>query len=762
MVAAQKKIPAPTATLARKQPSEFIGATGTTIYGGYYSEEYLNELRGKAGCEVYDEMRRSDAQVKMILSAIKNPIKSSTFAHEPVKGDAESEKIAEFLDWQWFKCDHFDFGQFLAEALTFLEFGFSIFEKLYRVSEHPELGLVHTLRSLGFRKQATIERWLVDPARGLTGVEQYAYGDTVRSGAHNCVIPIEHLIVFTNDKEGDNHEGTSLLRACYGAWFRKNLYLKLNAIGIEKASIGVPVGKYPKGTADSSELDKFIACLQNFAVHENSYLLFPDGYHCDIVKNDFDSEKVLESIRYEDAQMSKSILFQFLELGTNSSSGSFALGADQSDIALSAIQFIGDMVCQKVNEINRELVAMNFGPVANIPKVKCTGINQKAGREVADIIKVLVEAGAIKADEGLEEHVRKLYALPKKAEDAGDTDDEDETAERPTKPDLKVVEQKPVVEAAEKRRATCLSETGELVPFRPLTKYEAVLNLAENVREFDAEHANLHRTMKARLALMAEQAIRNLGRMIAKKDQSRAEAAANLRVEYASYRKALQQALGSIVALGSEQAHRELTKKLGDKAELAESFARNTEYLPEHVKAALVLQSEMQAEAQATELRKRIAFKVMSAEDGNLDNAKLIAQLETDIEAYIASNAVESAARTMTAQAINRGRDGFFFDKKNLRDIQGFQYSAVLDSSTTDICLALDQKVFKPGEQDDSLRPPNHHGCRSILIPITVREDKPDYTGLDVDPTNPSLVDEYERRGSSPPDLATIKKSRNI
>ena len=55
-----------------------FGSTGTEIFAGYYAEDYLDALKNNERADVFDKMRRSDPQVKMCLSAVKNPIKSAT------------------------------------------------------------------------------------------------------------------------------------------------------------------------------------------------------------------------------------------------------------------------------------------------------------------------------------------------------------------------------------------------------------------------------------------------------------------------------------------------------------------------------------------------------------------------------------------------------------------------------------------------------------------------------------------------------------
>lgn len=787
--------------------SKFVGSTGTTVYGGYFSEEYLQDLVGRSGAEIFNKMRRGDGQMGMVMRAIKNPIRSAKFCHEAATDDERDVEIARFLDWVWFENPYVSFRQLLNEALTFLDFGFSIHEKIFTTIDHPEFGLSTILAGLGFRKQTTIERWVIDGKRGLTGVDQVAFGDTVPAGSQNVFIPVENLLIFTNDQEGDNYEGVSILRNSYGPWFRKNLYLKLVGIGIEKASIGTPIGKYPKGAEDEHR-DGFIAMLGDFSVHEKSFIACPESYSVEVVKIPFDSEKVMAAITYEDGQMAKSTLFQFLELGQNGNGGSYALGADQSDLALSAIQYVGDFICEKMNEINRQLIAWNFGDVEKLPCAKCSGINQKAGVDLANVINGFVEKGVVRVDDTLEEHVRKTYNLPKfemsreeerearrkQAEEAqragleresqedeiegpgqkeeregsggGKKETPDSEDDEPEDPQVKPSEKKDRgLSEKNERGLVKLEEPTKWSPWRELTEYEEGINFSEIKADYDSEALKLSRVMRNRINVMIEKALADCERIMRQNPGSRARAVeAQLSVNAAQYRKALQFAMGSLVAIGSKQAVKELKMKVGP--EMADpdlkAFKKDIEFLPPHVKEGLLAQAAQQAESQADQIKKIVAFGAMSGDEYRQDDRQILADLEAKLDAMVESGQLDSAANTIAAQAINRGRNAFFFDKTNLKQIQAFQYSAIIDSRTSDICLSLDGKIFRPGDQNDALRPPNHHRCRSILIPITINEEKPKYTGLDIDPTNPSLVQAYKDRGKPLPDLATIKKQRNL
>jgi len=78
---------------------------------------------------------------------------------------------------------------------------------------------------------------------------------------------------------------------------------------------------------------------------------------------------------------------------------------------------------------------------------------------------------------------------------------------------------------------------------------------------------------------------------------------------------------------------------------------------------------------------------------------------------------LERFARTKHTEAFNKGRLAYFEESGV---VAAYQFSAVMDDVTTDICAGLDGKIFEDG---DAPVPPLHFNCRSILIPITKYED---------------------------------------
>jgi hypothetical protein len=390
-----------------------VGSTGTEIFAGYLQEEYLKELQGKEAADIYDKMRRSDPKIKMITSAMKNPIKSASWELVSTEDTdtPESDRQKELLNHILFN----DLGgktwrSFLHEALSMIEFGYSLFEKTYcPVIGHPKFGSYNSIKSLSFRSQRTIERWNLDKAGTLTSVSQYAYGD-----AQKVVnIPASFLLHFAVDMEGSNFEGISMLRPCYGPWLRKNQFLKLIAAGVEKYAIPIPILDIPSGGENSAEYKKALDALRKYVSHQCNYLIKPKGWDLTLQPNPFDASKIRDVINAENVEMVNAVLANFLELG-QSGSGSYSLSFDLSDFFLGGLEYIADQICETINaQLIPELVAMNFGGSPKV-KLQCSGISDRAGEELSKVLLNLTQAGILKSDERLEESLRKRFGLPVK------------------------------------------------------------------------------------------------------------------------------------------------------------------------------------------------------------------------------------------------------------------------------------------------------------------------------------------------------------
>ena len=385
-----------------------IGTPGTEIYAGYLSEEYLKELQGIDWANKIDMMRRSDANIRMVLNAIKLPLKSSPWTISVKEKSEEAELQKKLFEKILFEDLNKSFTQLLGEILTCLDFGYSIFDITHAVKSDSELGGYNGLKSLGYRSQRTIDRWNLNESRDLETVTQIAYGD--EGGAYE--LDARFILYFAPEREGDNFEGISILRACYGPWFRKNEFLKKLSIGIEKFAVPTAVLTVPEGTEGKPEMaaaKKALACYTSGATN---YLILPEGFKLSFNNVSVDVEKIRAAINAENQEMVNSILASFLLLGQNGA-GSLALAGSLSDFFSQTIQYIADHISEQFErKIFKPLVQMNFGHTRVLVDLKCDGLEHRANEAWAAMVNGFISTGAIKADADLEKNLREKLKLP--------------------------------------------------------------------------------------------------------------------------------------------------------------------------------------------------------------------------------------------------------------------------------------------------------------------------------------------------------------
>jgi SPP1 gp7 family putative phage head morphogenesis protein len=81
---------------------------------------------------------------------------------------------------------------------------------------------------------------------------------------------------------------------------------------------------------------------------------------------------------------------------------------------------------------------------------------------------------------------------------------------------------------------------------------------------------------------------------------------------------------------------------------------------------------------------------------------------------------LNTLVRTNIFEALNEARFAEFTNPILENFVQAFEYTAILDDRTTELCSTLDGMIFTADSPEwDTYQPPNHYNCRSMLIPIT-------------------------------------------
>jgi phage gp29-like protein len=373
------------------------------------ADEYLPELSFPKCIQVYTRMRRSDATVQALELAITLPIRATDWDVQPASDDPTAKEAADLVYDNLFGSMTHTFDDFLRDALLALFYGFIVFEKVFEERDNYIVW-----RKFAPRHPQTIERFLFDETGGLSGVRQVGFDPLGRF--RQVDIPIDKLLVFIWRRELGNPHGVSVLRAAYKHWFLKDLAYKLQAIALERWAVGIPVGKVPAGT---SEQDKqtFLQMLEAMRGHERAAMVLPEDYSVELIGAEAGqraNQAFVEAIQHHDTMIVKSVLAQFLNLGTGDV-GSWALSRDHSQLFLMGLNAVAQWFADHINRYAiPQLCRLNFGEdFTDFPELTFTDLRLVLQREVlAEAIGKLVQVGILTPDRSLHEWVRDVFDLP--------------------------------------------------------------------------------------------------------------------------------------------------------------------------------------------------------------------------------------------------------------------------------------------------------------------------------------------------------------
>jgi SPP1 gp7 family putative phage head morphogenesis protein len=112
---------------------------------------------------------------------------------------------------------------------------------------------------------------------------------------------------------------------------------------------------------------------------------------------------------------------------------------------------------------------------------------------------------------------------------------------------------------------------------------------------------------------------------------------------------------------------------------------------------------------------KKTRVELISAIKDGRPLSNVLGILDNDLK-QLSEVSLERFARTKHTEVMNNARREYF-DSTDV--VTGYQYSAILDDRTSEICSGLHGKFFT---EADAPTPPMHFNCRSTLIPITKYE----------------------------------------
>ena len=370
--------------LGTTKATQTLGVAGeNTLTGQIRADEFLRPLQGRNAIKVYREMRDNDATIGAVMYAAEQVLRDVKLKVKPADDSEEAKVEADFVTSVLGDMEH-TVDDHISEALSFLAYGFSWFEVVYkrRVSPHttnPKKRSKYTDGRLGVRKIAsrapwTINRFDVDQQTGdVLGIVQDGYFSLDRKPSGDNRIPTTKSLYYRTTAINGDASGRSILRNAYTAYtYVKNLQ-SIEAIAVERELHGIPIGRIPAEYLSPNASEDQVTfrntmqdILRDLKLNSQGYALLPSDLHLD---NDGKASKTrlvdIELItadgtrsvdidpiilRYQH-DVSRSVLSEFLMLG--SQGGSYALSKSKTDLFLRALESYIQTI---VDVLNKQLV----------------------------------------------------------------------------------------------------------------------------------------------------------------------------------------------------------------------------------------------------------------------------------------------------------------------------------------------------------------------------------------------------------------------
>lgn len=406
-----------------------VGRTGLLSYAGVVNEEPLQALWGRRAMKVYQEMSTNDAVIGAVLFAIEMMMRQATWRVEPVSEDSTDQEAAEFLE----ECmdDMEDsWEDVISEILSFLVFGFSYHEVVYKKrsgdSRDPSQkskfddGMIGW-RKLPIRSQDSLLHWEYDTDNDqLLGMTQNVQGETF-------TVPLEKALLFRTKVLKRNPEGRSVLRNSYRAWYFKKRIEEIEAIGIDRDLVGLPVLTPPDGmnlwdATDSAMVQRLAESnqlVQNIRQDAQQGVVKPFGWTLELLqsggKKSIDTSAI---IARWDSRVAMTMLGDFVLIG-HSENGTYELHRDKTSRFASAIGSWLDMISGIFNtHAIPRLMRLNprFANLDEYPTIEHSAVETPDAADFGRLMMALAGGGLITPGPELEDHLREMFELPERSE----------------------------------------------------------------------------------------------------------------------------------------------------------------------------------------------------------------------------------------------------------------------------------------------------------------------------------------------------------
>jgi hypothetical protein len=388
---------------------------------GLRQDEFIVQLRGTQGIKKYREMAENDPVIGAILMSMDMMLRSVKWRIE-----GGTEKGRSYVESEMHGMADRTWEEFISDVLSFLPYGFSLFEIVMKRRADGLIGL----KKLAPRAQWTVDRFTTNENGDILGVWQVA-------AQRNVFIPYSKLLHFRTSAINNEPAGRSVLRSAFTSWRYQNEIKYIEAVAIERELNGLPIARVPSeymGANASDSQKAFMASIKRIVRdvkrNEQGYIILPSDLYADddgklsnkyLVEfdliaskgtRDIDTSKTI--LRYQ-GDMARAVMADFVMLGSNDR-GSFALSKSKADLFLKALEGFMDTIQAVLNrrllprlwEVNAGLLSPEDMPHLARGRVAPVDLD-----ELGQFVQRLTMAGAdLFPDDGLDKHLRDIAGLP--------------------------------------------------------------------------------------------------------------------------------------------------------------------------------------------------------------------------------------------------------------------------------------------------------------------------------------------------------------
>ena len=689
-----------------------------------------DELIASKGARIYDKMM-IDEQVKAAYEFIVSIIISRNWRFENNSDDPQQEEIKLFLEWNVNQSIDSTFKQALKSILLSKAHGYSLSERTFKVSEW-EGRKVWSIKSIKPKYFDSFE------------LQRDAFGNLnkifqIHNGSRQ-EYDLNQFIYHINFPEYEPVYGVSDLRAAYKAYWQKSVVEKFWAVYMERMAGGAVIVRPGENAValEPNERNDLKNVLRNLS--NSPGIITPKGYDLEMIFPN--STTAFENyISQKDRQIARALLMPSLSgLTEQQNQGSQALATVQEQFFFAILANQAEQLAETLNEqLFSDLVFWNFG-TRDFPRFKFDPFTEQQKQDLASSWREAVKDGSVVNTFEDESRTRDLLSYPQRekieqdenpgvAEDSVGQDGKGGASPNPdgstsafadNDSNINVEAQKKSLDKLELRFKKKLSSN----------LLSIIRSVISNTREFLQVHKvdpssldeqfsridNFIPEEKSKEFKNSTETILNSaykdGRNIAKKEIRRL----NPNPVNFSERGIL-----PFKDFNVECFIDGLTLEKVESILSAEAFNITGILEGDILKVARQaiidgIQNDLSITAIINNLRKMLG-PIIGGTIIDPKTGRVIFDLEDQAR-------LETISRTNINNVFNQAKISVYTDPALDNFVKAFEYSAILDTRTTDFCRKFDG--FIRSTKDPIWReitPPNHFNCRSTLIPITEFDD---------------------------------------